>query len=100
MESTSWPSCCQLSATTVSVALEQGYPPEMFTNLGERPIKGKGLLQTYLLNIGDWEAVVAREAAARAEALAACAARTTAELRRSVSSNSPGAGSSPRQPSM
>jgi hypothetical protein len=61
----------QLSESALSAALAQGVPEERFVPFGERAVKGKGTLRTYLLREGDWEEALqaaALEAAKRDDA--------------------------------
>ena len=60
MESTSFSSCVQLSSATHDFYVEQQdqFPASDhpgFACLGSRDIKGKGKMETYLAQIGDWE---------------------------------------------
>ena len=55
MESTGYPMSIQLSESALAAALQQGVPEERFVPFGERAVKGKGTLRTYLLREGDWE---------------------------------------------
>jgi len=71
MESTGYPMAIQLSESALSAALAQGVPEERFVPFGERAVKGKGTLRTYLLREGDWEEALqaaALEAAKRDDA--------------------------------
>lgn len=64
MESTGFPSCIQVSESFVSVAgHESGNAFDKFCEYGEREVKGKGAMTTYLVKVGDWK--VALEAKAR-----------------------------------
>ena len=49
----------QLSAAAHAAALAGGMPPEQFVPFGERAVKGKGLMRTFLLREGAWEAALA-----------------------------------------
>ena len=94
MESTGYPMSIQLSESALAAALQQGVPDDRFVPFGERAVKGKGTLRTYLLREGDWEAALhahALQVAKSEEAPAAALGRgrmlhSTTSLRRSSSS--------------
>ena len=74
MESTGFPMSIQLSESALAAALQQGVPEDHFVPFGERAVKGKGTLRTYLLREGDWEEALqahALQAAKREDAPAA-----------------------------
>ena len=85
----------QLSESALAAALAQGVPEDRFVPFGERAVKGKGPLRTYLLREGDWEEALqahALQVAKREDAPAAAQVgrgrmlHSTASLRRSSSS--------------
>ena len=94
MESTGYPMAIQLSESALAAALQQGVPEERFVPFGERAVKGKGTLRTYLLREGDWEEALQAHAlqAAKCEDAPATAQgrgrmlHSTTSLRRSSSS--------------
>jgi hypothetical protein len=56
MESTSFPGCIQCSDAVVSASgIRESFA---WKDLGERLIKGKGLMHTHLLAFGPWEAAL------------------------------------------
>ena len=74
MESTGYPMAIQLSESALAAALAQGVPEERFVPFGERDVKGKGTLRTYLFREGDWEEALQAatlEAAKRDDAVGA-----------------------------
>ncbi|KAJ9517318.1 hypothetical protein QJQ45_016688, partial [Haematococcus lacustris] len=55
MESTSFPMVCQVSSS-LAAAWEQA--PHQLVHAGDREVKGKGVMTTYLLKHGEWQAAV------------------------------------------
>lgn len=55
MESNGFPMAVHLSAAAHEEALQEGLERDAFISCGERQIKGKGAMTTYLLRVGEWE---------------------------------------------
>jgi hypothetical protein len=51
----------QLSEATYAEALVQGAAPERFVPFGERAVKGKGMMRTFLVREGAWEDALAAQ---------------------------------------
>ena len=84
MESHGFPMCIHLSEQTVRALHVEGQKQHRVVPFGERKIKGKGVMRTYLACCGDWRAVVATakpapEGAAAAGVCATAGEGTTAE---------------------
>jgi class 3 adenylate cyclase/signal transduction histidine kinase len=61
MESTGFPMAVQLSEATHAEALVQGAPADKFVPFGERAVKGKGMMRTFLVREGAWEEALAAQ---------------------------------------
>ncbi|KAK9789210.1 hypothetical protein WJX73_000342 [Symbiochloris irregularis] len=88
MESTGFPMAIQVS----QAAMEDANQPQRFVALGERQIKGKGMMPTYLYKAGEWEAAknkhtasIAPPADPQSEALRARAAQAALGAERAPS---------------
>jgi class 3 adenylate cyclase len=68
MESTGFPMAVQLSEATHEAALAQGAAPESFMPFGERTVKGKGKMRTFLVREGAWEEALAAQEASGEQA--------------------------------
>jgi hypothetical protein len=54
MESTGQAMCVHVSAATRDAAVAQGAPEKLFECAGEKAVKGKGVMTTYILRCGEW----------------------------------------------
>jgi class 3 adenylate cyclase len=57
MESTGQAMCVHVSAATRDAAIAHGTPEDAFECAGEKQVKGKGVMTTYMLRCGEWRGV-------------------------------------------
>lgn len=58
MESHGFPGCVHISEDFVNLLISEGHSPRPFIAFGEREIKGRGKMKTFLTCYGEWRSVI------------------------------------------